>query len=54
MQLFDKKNQNIIETAKLFIKKTINVEVENNPIISINSNKSNYKHKTNIKFQMKI
>ena len=36
--LFDKKNQNIIETAKLFIKKTINVEVENNPIISINSN----------------
>ena len=36
--LFDKKNQNIIETAKLFIKKTINVEVENNPIISINPN----------------
>ena len=36
--LFDKKNQNIIETAKLFIKKTINIEVENNPIISINSN----------------
>ena len=36
--LFDKKNQNIIETARLFIKKTINVEVENNPIISINSN----------------
>ena len=36
--LFDKKNQNIIETAKLFIKTTINVEVENNPIISINSN----------------
>ena len=36
--LFDKKNQNIIETAKLFLKKTINIEIENNPIISINPN----------------
>ena len=37
-QLFDKKNQNIIETAKLFIKKSLNVEVQSNPIISVNSN----------------
>ena len=36
--LFDKKNQNIIETAKLFIKKSLNVEVQSNPIISVNSN----------------
>jgi heptosyltransferase-2 len=47
-QLFNKKNQNIIETAKLFIKKTLNIEVESNPIISINQDdiniaKNNYK-----------
>ena len=47
-QLFNKKNQNIIETAKLFIKKTLNIEVESNPIISINQEdiniaKNNYK-----------
>ena len=36
--LFDKKNQNIIETAKLFIKKYLNVEVQSNPTISVNSN----------------
>ena len=38
-QLFNKKNQNIIETAKLFIKKTLNIDIESNPIISINSSK---------------
>ena len=47
-QLFNKKNQNIIETAKLFIKKNLNIEVESNPIISINQDdiniaKNNYK-----------
>ena len=36
--LFDKKNQNIIETAKLFIKKSLNVEAQSDPIISVNSN----------------
>jgi len=38
-KLFNKKNQNIIETAKLFIKKNLNIVVESNPIIKINSDK---------------
>ena len=36
-KLFNKKNQNIIETAKTFLKKTLNIEVESNPTISVNS-----------------
>ena len=35
--LFSKKNQNIVETAKIFLKKKLNIEVESNPIISLNS-----------------
>jgi len=38
-KLFNKKNQNIIETAKTFLKKNLNIDVESNPIISINSQK---------------
>ena len=38
-KLFNKKNQNIIETAKAFLKKTLNIEVESNPTISIDSKK---------------
>ena len=36
-KLFSKKNQNIIETAKTFLKKSLNVEVDSNPTISLNS-----------------
>ena len=36
-KLFSKKNQNIIETAKIFLKKSLNVEVDSNPIITLNS-----------------
>ena len=36
-RLFSKKNQNIIETAKIFLKKSLNVEVDSNPTISLNS-----------------
>ena len=36
-KLFSKKNQNIIETAKIFLKKSLNVEVDSNPTISLNS-----------------
>ena len=36
-KLFNKKNQNIVETAKIFLKKKLNIEVESNPIISLNS-----------------
>ena len=36
-KLFSKKNQNIVETAKIFLKKKLNIEVESNPIISLNS-----------------
>jgi len=36
-KLFSKKNQNIIETAKTFLKKSLNVEVYSNPTISLNS-----------------
>ena len=35
--MFSKKNQNIIETAKTFLKKSLNVEVDSNPTISLNS-----------------
>ena len=38
-RLFSKKNQNIIETAKIFLKKNLNVEVESNPSISIDAEK---------------
>ncbi len=38
-KLFNKKNQNIIETAKIFLKTTLNADVESSPIISINSQK---------------
>ena len=38
-KLFSKKNQNIIETAKIFLKKNLKVDVESNPKISINSQK---------------
>ena len=38
-KLFSKKNQNIIETARMFLKKTLNTEVESNPTISISSQK---------------
>ena len=38
-KLFNKKNQNIIKTAKTFLKKTLNIEVESNPTISIDSKK---------------
>ena len=46
--LFRKKNQHIIDTAKKFLKKELNVEIESNPQIFINdqlveSSKSNYK-----------
>ena len=33
-KLFSKKNQNIIETAKIFLKKKLNIEVDSNPIIN--------------------
>ena len=36
-KLFNKKNQNIIETAKKFLMQNLNIEVESNPLISINS-----------------
>jgi len=47
-QLFDKKNQHIIDAAKNFLKKEINLIVESNPKISIdekliNETKSKYK-----------
>jgi len=35
-KLFSKKNQNIVETAKIFLKKNLNIEVDSNPIISVN------------------
>ena len=35
-KLFNKKNQNIIETAKLFLKQKLNIEVESNPELKIN------------------
>ena len=38
-RLFSKKNQNIIKTAKIFLKKNLNVEVESNPSISIDAEK---------------
>ena len=38
-KLFTKKNQNIIETAKTFLKNTLNIETESNSIISIDSKK---------------
>ena len=38
-KLFSKKNQNIFETARTFVRKNLNIEVESNPIISINSQK---------------
>jgi heptosyltransferase II len=46
--LFDKKNQHIIDTAKNFIKKELNIEIESDPQISINdelikNSKLNYK-----------
>ena len=46
--LFNKKNQHIIDTAKDFIKKEINIETESNPQILINdqlvkNSKSNYR-----------
>ena len=46
--LFDKKNQHIIDTAKNFIKKELNVAIESDPKISINdelikNSKLNYK-----------
>ena len=34
-RLFTKKNQNIVETAKMFLKKTLNIKVESNPVISV-------------------
>ena len=37
--LFKKKNQNIIETAKDFIKKSINKDIESNPSLDIDNNK---------------
>jgi len=40
-RLFDKKNQNIMEAAKLFIKQSIDVEVKNDPIIYVDSKKIN-------------
>jgi len=40
-QLFSKRNQNIIDTAKSFIKKKIDLEVESNPAIFINPKKIN-------------
>ena len=36
-KLFNKKNQNIIKTAKIFLKTNLDIDVESNPIISINS-----------------
>ena len=36
-KLFSKKNQNIIETARFFLKKNLKIEVDSNPIISIDS-----------------
>ena len=48
-KLFSKKNQDIIETAKNFLKKTINIEVESKPIILINPEKI-----TNAKSKYKI
>ena len=48
-KLFDKKNQHIIKTAKFFIKKNLDIDVESNPIISISSNKiKEAKNKYNI------
>ena len=35
-KLFSKKNQNIIETAKKFLIKNLNIEVESNPTIQLN------------------
>ena len=32
-------SENIIETAKTFLKKNLNIDVESNPIITINSQK---------------
>jgi len=48
-KLFSKKNQNIIETAKIFLKKTLNIEVDSNPLILINSNLVSY---TKIKYKI--
>ena len=48
--LFQKKNQHIIKTAQNFLKKKIKLEVESNPLISINSDKikaANLKYKIN-------
>ena len=51
-QLFNKKNQNIIETAKNFIKRNFNIEVESNPIISLKTQDIiNSKKKYNIEDQ---
>ncbi len=38
-KLFSKKNQNIIETARIFLKSTLNIDVDSNPVISVNSQK---------------
>ncbi len=48
-QLFNKKNQNIIEAAKEFLKKNLNIKIESNPIITINS-----KEVVNAKVKYKI
>ena len=37
--LFKKKNQNIVETAKSFIKESINKDIESNPSLDINNDK---------------
>ena len=48
-KLFSKKNQNIVETAKVFLKRNLNVEIDSNPIISVNSEiVNNAKNKYNI------
>ena len=37
--LFEKKNQNIIDAAKKFIKKNFNEDIESNPILNIDKKK---------------